>query len=69
MDAAMETKKIEAEIAKMNAETMKLLEDGWKSRAEANKIAAETKWYPMVLAAGAGAAISGVMMALAKFIG
>lgn len=47
MEDNMETKKIEAEIAKLMAETM--------------KIQAEAKWYPFVCTAGVFGAAIGIV--------
>lgn len=53
----MDTLKVEAEIGKLMAETIKL-------NAEAAKMTTERRWYPFV----GGAALMGAALALAKLM-
>ncbi|PTB18092.1 hypothetical protein C9I57_25010 [Trinickia symbiotica] len=56
LDVAM----IEANIAKMMAETMKLVDEGAKLRAETAKLQRDVRWYPVIWATAFVGAVLGV---------
>jgi hypothetical protein len=61
--------KLRAEIASLLAETAKTLQEVRKVSAETTKLQTESKWHPVMVAAGllgAGAAASGALIAILK---
>ena len=56
----------ELEMDKVRAEIQKLFDDAAKSRAEAQKIITETRWYPFFGLFAAGAAFMGALVAVIK---
>ncbi len=51
---------IEANIAKLMAETMKLVDEGAKLRAESAKLQRDARWYPVIWATAFVGAVFGV---------
>ncbi|MDR0564967.1 MAG: hypothetical protein LBG78_08565 [Azoarcus sp.] len=64
-DAALSPKE-EIDMLKIRAEIQKLFDDAAKSRAEAEKIRKETRFYPYFGFLAAGAALFGAAAAFAK---
>jgi len=60
----MESRRFEAEIAQLLANTMKLQADAMKIQAEQRKLTTENRWYPLI----AGAAFFGAAIAFVKLL-
>ena len=63
-----ETIKIGVESGKAIAETNKLAAEASKVAAESNKIMAETRWYPLVALGSVGLATVTAVVAIVKMI-